>query len=39
MSADTLLILGFMFYMIKMVAAVAIPAVVVALLYEKHIGG
>jgi hypothetical protein len=38
MSADTLLILEFMFYMIKIVAAIAIPAVVVTLLYEKYIG-
>ncbi len=39
MSADTLLILEFMFYMIKIVAAITIPAVVVTLLYEKYIGG
>jgi hypothetical protein len=39
MSADTLLILEFMFYMIKLVTAVAIPAVAVAVLYEKYIGG
>jgi hypothetical protein len=39
MSADTLLVLGFMFYMIKLVAAVAIPAVLLTWLYEKYIGG
>jgi hypothetical protein len=39
MSADTLLILEFMFYMIKLVTAVAIPAVILTVVYEKYIGG
>jgi hypothetical protein len=31
------LIIGFMFYMIKLVALVAIPAVLFTLFYEKYI--